>query len=309
VSRRVLPPLAAAALAAALLSGCDAGADPLARGAEAEAAGNLTEARARYKEVCDKGSKHCPLATKLGERLAVKEAWVALGAADYARARTALELGKAATDPAVKAAAEAASLSPDYVQGLAWQEASALPDKGEALPKVEALADLGVTASARAREWLEKNRPGILLARVKVACTAGAKVSCAEAGKALATLHPGSPASAEAQQLVQTDYARIHPLLKQAEGLLNQRVELYDKDQLVELCIQRTGSGNAEGCAADVVGTRHLPTPSFLDGAWKKKLDEIGDPSFVKALEARYLRAGNAGEFDPEPWPKPVGGR
>jgi hypothetical protein len=56
-----------------------------------------------------------------------------------------------------------------------------------------------------------------------------------------------------------------------------------------------------------VVGDRHLPTPSFLDGAWKKKLDEIGDPFFVKALEARYQRAGSAGEYDPEPWPKPPG--
>jgi hypothetical protein len=26
----------------------------------------------------------------------------------------------------------------------------------------------------------------------------------------------------------------------------------------------------------------------------------------VKRLEARYARAGRAGEYDPEPWPKPV---
>ncbi len=299
----------AALLAAALLAACDAGADPLAKGADAEAAGNFAEARARYQEVCTKGSKHCPLATRLGERLSVEEAWKAIAAGEYGKARVALEAGKAATDPAVKAAAEAASQTADYVQGLAWELAAALPDEGEALPKMEALVDLGVPASAKAREWLEKKRPALLLAKVKAACAAGAHASCVEAGKALATLHPASPETAEAQRLVQAEYPRIYPLLKQAEGLINQRVELYDKDQLVEICTEKSGATNTDACAVQVVGERHLPTESFLDGAWKKKLDEIGDPFFVKGLEARYARAAQAGEFDPEPWPKPAGAK
>src|SRR5262249_30293168 len=158
------------------------------------------------------------------------------------------------------------------VHGLAWEEASALADKEQALAKIEPLADLGVPVSAKAREWLEKNRPAALLARVKAACAADARASCAEAGKALATLHPSSPENAEAQRLVQTDYARAFPLLKQAENLLIQRVELYDKDQLVEICTAKSGALNADACAVQVVGDRHLPTVSFLDGAWKKKL-------------------------------------
>jgi hypothetical protein len=170
---------------------------------------------------------------------------------------------------------------------------------------MEKLTGLGVPVAAKARAWLEKNRPAILLARVKGACKAGASASCAEAGRALAALHPGSPESAEAQRLVQADYERVHPLLKQAENLLVQRVELYDKDQLVEICTAKSGEANADACAVQVVGDRRLPTPGFLDGAWKKKLEEIGDPFFVKTLEARYGRAAAAGEYDPEPWPKP----
>jgi hypothetical protein len=303
-------PLALAALAAlaAALSACDAGGDLLARGADAEAAGNYAEARARYKEACEKSPKHCPLVTRLDQRLSVRDAWKAILAGEHGKAKAALDAAAASADPSIKAAVEAAATYPDQVQGLAWEEASALADKEQALGKIEALVDLGVPVSAKARDWLTKNRPAILLGRAKSACQAGAHASCADAGKALAALHAESPENAEAQRLVQADYARVYPLLKQAENLLIQRVELYDKDQLVELCTEKSGPANADACAVQVVGDRHLPTPSFLDGAWRKKLDEIGDPSFVKALEARYQRAG-AGEYDPEPWAKPPGAK
>jgi hypothetical protein len=238
----------------------------------------------------------------------VKEAWQAIRAGEYGKARAAIELGKAATDPAVKAAAEEASHDDAYAYGLLWEEASALADKDQALPKIEGLVNLGVPVSADARAWLAKNRAGVLLARVKVACQLqpGARVSCAEAGKALGALHPGSPEDAEAQRLVQADHARVLPLLKQAENLIIQRVELYDKDRLVEICVEKNGTAESDACTAKVVGDRHLPTPEFLDGAWRKKLDEIGDPFFVKALDARYARAGSAGEHDPAPWLRPA---
>jgi tetratricopeptide (TPR) repeat protein len=292
-----------------LLTGCDPGADLLGRGADAEAAGNFADARARYQEACDKAPKHCPLATRLRERLSLKEGWKALGSGDYAAAKAAFDVAKSASDLAVKAGAEAAMEAPDLVAGLQWTEALALPDKDQALPKIEAVADLGAPVSAAAHEWLTKNRPAVLLARLKAACHAGARVSCAEAGKALASLHPMSPENAEGQRLVQADYERAYPFLKQAENLLIQRVELYDKDALVTRCIDSSGPESAATCETSVVGGRHLPTPSFLDGAWKKKLEEVGDPFLIKGLEARYARAASAGEYDPEPWPKPVGAK
>ena len=119
-------------------------------------------------------------------------------------------------------------------------------------------------------------------------------------------MHPTSPESTEAQRLVQLDYLRLYPLLKQAEGLLVQRVELYDKDQLVDLCVKKS-STSPEGCEAQVVGARHLPTVHFLDGVFQSKLDEIRDAVFTKALKGRYARAEGVGEYDPEVWAKPPG--
>jgi hypothetical protein len=42
-----------------------------------------------------------------------------------------------------------------------------------------------------------------------------------------------------------------------------------------------------------------------VEPAWKKKLGEIGDPTFVKPLEERWNRVNNEGILDPVTWPKP----
>jgi hypothetical protein len=291
---------------AVLLAGCDSGSALMASAAKAEADGNYAEARARYQEVCDKGSKHCPLANRFRERTAVKEAWKHIHAGELGKAKAALDIAKTATDPGVIAAADAALKYDEIVHYVAWDEAGHLADKDQALSRIAPLAELGVPSAAKAREWLEKNRPAILLERLKTACKAGAKVSCAEAGKALSALHPKALENAEGQRLVRADYERLFPHLKEAENLLIQRVELHDKDALVARCTEKGGTDSAATCEASVVGTRKLPTESFLDGAWKKKMEEIGDPHFVKRLDERYQAAAKSGEYDPEPWPAPA---
>jgi hypothetical protein len=300
------------AAAAVALAGCDAGKDLLAKGAEAEAASDFAQARTLYQDACAKSPALCPIAIRQAEQVTLKEAWKAIAAGEYDKAKTVVEGAKAATDPAVKGAAEAASQDVEYAQGLAWEEASALADKEQALPKIEAIADLGIPVSVPAREWLAKNRPAILLGRVKVACKAGGQGSCAEAGKALATLYASNPENAEAQALVAADYQRVYPLLKQAENLLIQRVEVYDKDQIVQICMSKSSEPSDQAhtaCESQVVGDRNLPSVGFLEGAWKKKLDEIKDPLFVQGLDARFKRAGSTGELDPAQWLKPAGSK
>jgi hypothetical protein len=85
---------------------------------------------------------------------------------------------------------------------------------------IEAVAEAGVGASPRARAWIEKNRPRILLERVEAACKADGNGSCVEAGRELARRHPGSPESAASQKLVEAEHARILSLLQDAEALL-----------------------------------------------------------------------------------------
>jgi hypothetical protein len=292
------------------LAGCDAGGEPLAQAAAEESEGKLAEAAGHYNEVCSKASKLCPTASKLADRLKVKQAWKLLEEGQYAKAAEALKAAAQSSDATAKKAAEEALKYSELEHGLAWEEANAMADKKQARPKMEELARVGALVSPKAREWIAKNRPALLLEQVKAACKPGGEGSCAQAGEALQSLHPGSPESAEAKGLVDAEYARIYPRLKEAENLLIQRVGLYDRDQHVKDCVNTTWAPDmdmvAQHCLESVTPAT-MPTVEFLTKAWEKKLGEVGDPYYVKRFQERWKQAESAGEHDPEPWPKPAG--
>lgn len=305
--KRALP-LVLAGLAVSTLLGCDAGREPLRKAAEAEAAGDLAGAATLYRAVCDKGSALCPTAARQADRIALVEARKALDEGAYKKARAALDAALASKDAGVKRAAEGMGKLPELEQGLSWEDAAASPEEYGALGKMEAVADAGVSASVRAREWLAKHRPRLLLARVRAACAPGGKGSCVEAGQELGRRHPGSPEQIEAQGLVDAAYARIFPLLEQAEKLVGQRAMLTDKQDYIEECIEAGGEPERDACTRKA-STEPMPTVAFLTGVWQKKLDEIHDPSFVRRLEVRWERAAKDGLHELDPWPKPAGAR
>lgn len=313
MTTRKAPVLTALALFLSLpLAGCDPGKEPLALAAAEESEGKLAEAAAHYGEVCSKGSDLCPTATRLAERLKVKQAWKTIEEGQYTKAKEALQAASQSSDGAAKKGAEEALKYFELVHGLAWEEASAMADKKQARAKMEEIAGLGAQVSPKAREWLAKNRPALLLEQVKAACKPSGEGSCAQAGAELSTLHPDSPENAEAKGLVAADYARIYPRLKEAENLLIQRLSLYDRDQLVEVCLEaKYGNGMSDeemraACVEENSPTP-MPTVEFLTKAWEKKLAEVGDAYYVKRFQERWERAGDTGELDPEPWPKPEG--
>jgi hypothetical protein len=307
-----------AALAIPLLAGCDAGKEPLARAAAAEAAGSFAEAATLYHVACEKSPALCPVATRRAEALHLAEADKALDDGAYHQAKAAIDLALASGDPGVKRTAEAMSKLADLEKGLAWEDAAALDDKAAALAAIAPLAEAGVAVSPKAREWLAKNRPRLLLDQVKAACAPGGAGSCADLGAALARLHPGSSEATEAAALVDADLQRVVPLLQQAENLVGQRAMLWERDHKVETCVEAAcstaGDGPSSACTAEARPTceqsasaERMPSVDFLAKAWRKKLDEIHDPHFVTRLEEGWARAERDGIHDAEPWPRPAG--
>lgn len=315
------------AVAAILFSGCDHGREPLARGADAEARGDFAEAVTQYGAVCNSGSSLCPLAVRRIERLKLLTADKALSAGEHRKARAALDLALASSDEGVKHAAEAMNLSKqlDFEQGIAWEEASTSAKPDDSLAAMESIAAASVPVAAKAREWLEKNRPRILLDRVKAACAPQGAGACAERGRELARLHPTSPENAEATRLVEADYARLFPRLREAENLIGQQVILYERDRKIYWCMRdkaneadpQGGENSAVDKPSEVfrtpceieVPSEAIPTASFLTAAWDKKLLEIHDPTFTRPLADRMARAATEGLHDPEAWPKPAGAK
>lgn len=297
-----------------LLLGCNAAKEPLARAGKAEADGNLAEAAKLYGEVCEKAkdSPLCPIARARADRLKVREAYKALDEGQFSKAKELFNAAAAAADGATKRAAAAGLGDAELKAGLAWDEAAAASDKAAARAKMEELAAGSSAMAPKARQWLAKNGSPDLLAEVKAACKPDGVGSCVELGKKIADLYPGSPEAEEAARLSQSEYARLQPLLRQAENLLIQRLEVYNKKAKYALCLEERSGGEADSdapasCQGDLsLSEKDINFPvHIIDEALEKKLGEVHDPGYVKAFNERYKRIGDSGEHDGEPWPKP----
>lgn len=298
-------------LLGASLAGCDAGKDPFARAAQAEASGDVNAATL-YREVCTKAaaSPLCPVATVRAERLQIKAAWKLLDEGKHAEARKALSAPF--TDAAVKRAAAAALADPELEAGARWEAAQAMTDAQAAQAEMTALAALPASVAPQARAWLAQRRPAQLLAQLKAACLPTGTGSCHDLGKQLKLLPAGSPERTQGQALVDAEYARVYPILKKAESLLVQRLEVFDKAAKYERCVSEAGADDdsaKSACAERLSVNLTLKTPFPIGpivDLWEKRLAEIHDPGLISALKARWDRVDSAGEYDPGPWPKPA---
>jgi hypothetical protein len=100
-------------------------------------------------------------------------------------------------------------------------------------------------------------------------------------------------------------------LLKQAEGLLVQRLEVFNWQAKRDLCVKFVDSNSeseVQACneAIGIPADRGDPfNTDFLEKAWKKKLDEIHDTGLMKSLEDRWSTVASSGVYDPASLPKP----
>jgi hypothetical protein len=286
-------------LSASALAGCDPGKEPFLNGALAEEKGDYAAAAPNYEEVCTKKSQLCDAARKRQARMALKRAMKAIDDGHYKEAKGLLDALNPSPDPTTTEEATALLALPELLQGILYEDALANPDKTLAMGAMEGIAREPSALAPKAKEWLDKNRPALLLAQAKDAC-AGGKGDCVDLAKKLQTEHPESPEAKEAATLAADSYKRLYPKLKDLENLLIQRVGVYDKDTKMELC--KKSGASEDDCNQRVTGEG--PTLSYLEDFWKKKLTDLGDTHYTAHFQKRWDKA-SAGEYDPEPWPKP----
>lgn len=293
-----------------VVAGCDSAKGPMAKAREAEVAGKVDEAKTLYADVCKANEKSpfCAVAKQHGAALAVREAMESIAGGNYAKAK---EQGAAATDGPAKRAYDALGKTKAMTVWATFDEANAAADKAAARAKMEELARESSPAADKAKEWLAKNGPAMLLAEVKAACKADGTGSCSELGKQMAKAYPTAPEAAETKTLVDAEYSRLYPVLKQAEGLLVQRLEVYNWQAKRDLCVKLVDSSadtEVQGCneTIGIPSDRGDPfNTDFLEKAWKKKLAEVHDPGLIKSLEERWDKVAAAGTYDPANLPKP----
>jgi len=291
---------ALSAMTLPLLAGCDAGKEPFLKASQAEESGDFKGAATLYQEVCAKKSPLCSSAKKREARMAIKAAWKAFGEGSYKEAKSVADAAAQSEDPVTADGAKAILANPDLVAGLAFEEALGQSDKTAQVQAMEGIAKEPTALSPKAKEWLDKNRPGILLAAAKAACVPKGAGSCAELAKRLASTHPESPEAKEAAGLLAENYKRLYPKIKDVENLLIQRVAVYEKAAKIEAC--KKFGGTDDTCAEAV--TVQAPGLDYLEGFYKQRLELVEDPFYKAHFEKRWGRAAN-GEYDAEPWPKP----
>jgi len=290
------------------LAGCDAAKEPYSRAAAAEAEGKLAEAQTLYAEVCAKAadSPLCGLSKKRIEALAVKEAVGALEAGDWTKAKDLFTKGKGAEATGVKIAAEISLEDEELKAGLAWEDTQK-QEKGSARVGIEDLAKAHSAVAPKAREWLAKNGPALLLEDIKGACREGGKGSCVELGESMAEMYASSPEAAEAQKLVDAEYDRIRKKLRDCEALLVQRLEVYFKKARFDICMGENTSSEPEMACRNLLelpDQGELFSTGPIDRMFEQRLGELGDPGYVKRFRERYSHIESTGEHDFTTWDK-----
>ncbi len=293
------------------LVGCDAAKEPMAKARDAEAAGKLAEAKTLYGDVCKANEKSpfCAVAKQHIESLALREALAAIAEGNVAKVK---EQAASITGGSAKRAYDALGKTKAMSVWAGFEEANMLADKSAARVKMEELAGASSPVADKAKEWLSKNAPALLLAEVTAACKPDGTGSCLELGAKIVKAYPSSAEGREAQALVDTEYKRLYPALKQAEGLLVQRLEVYNWKAKSDLCMQLAepspGGYELQACNTSIGVPEDRGDPfntDFLEKAWKKKLDEVRDPGRIKELEARWDKIASSGIYDPANLPKP----
>lgn len=299
-----------ALVCALVLAGCDGAKEPMAKAREAEAAGKWAEAKTFYADVCKAkaDSPFCPVAKQRIDAISAIEAMTLITEGNYAKAK---EQSATLTDGPGKRALDAMAKTKAMTVWASFEDANAGADKAAARAKMEELAATSSPVADKAKEWLTKNGPALLFAEIKAACKADGSGSCSDLGKKMAKAYPSAPELAETQTLVDAEYKRLYPVLKQAESLLVQRLEVFNWQAKRDLCVKFVDSNSeseVQGCneAIGIPADRGDPfNTDFLEKAWKKKLDEVHDPGFIKSLEDRWSIVASAGTYDPASLPKP----
>lgn len=314
--------LVAAPLAPAGCGG--SGPDVFAEGEALEAQGKLEEAAARFALTCAfaPGGDRCGAADGRAAEARIKAAEKALGEGHYLAAERLLGMSLFTADEAAAKRASERLGSDELARGLAYERALGRADKREVARALEEVAASHAPAAASARAWLDRERPGLLVAAVKAACGPAHEGSCA---KASADLRAAAPAGAEADQaaaLADEEERRVYPLRVTAEAFLRTFAGARTRDELIDFCkmpheaigdegVRRCAStGGDEAAAADKPEERRQQR-RVAELGWRRALRSIADAELVAALEARRDKVDAGVEIDkldpprPKPGPKP----
>lgn len=274
-----------------------------------EGQGKFEEAAAKLELACAHRPKdeRCPGSGERAAQARLKAAEKAMAEGRYIDAEKALLRALVTAEGATATAITDRLAGAELKDGLRYQRALSLPDKGMISKTLEEIAGAGApTVQAKAKEWLDKEKPAVLTQAVKEACGAAHKGSCSGAFAKLKEAGLKGPEAEEAQAIAEAEERRVYPLRVQAESFVAVFATQKQKDDAVEKCVTdaKAEGGDSQPEGADAtLRTRcreeHLDPEWYTqrktnENLWRRLLKSIADPELVAGLQDRKREALSA---------------
>lgn len=286
--------------------GCSASGPDVVPEAEAlEGQGKFEEAAAKFEIACANrpDDAKCPSSGERAAKARLKAAEKAMSEGRYADAEKTLLRAFLTAEGAVQTEIADKLASADLKDGLRYQRALLLPEKALTKKTLDEIAASGAPAvQAKAKEWLDKERPALLIAAVKDACGPAHKGSCTSAFAKLKEAGLKGPEADEATAIAEEEERRVYPKRGEAERFLAVFASQKTKENGVEKCVEE-GSAGAPGqtaalkasCWEEAFGTDWYQPRKNNENLWRRLMKTIADPDLVAPLEARKREALSTG--------------
>jgi hypothetical protein len=294
-------PLPFPIVAVLLLAACGGGRDVIPEAEALAAAGKLEEAAAKLDVACAlaAGGPRCAEADRRAFEVRMKAAEAAIAEGRFVAAARLLRQAALTADDEARKRAEARLAQDDLTAGLRCERALALPDKQKALTVLGPLASAPGPAGAKAKAWLDKEKPALLARAVKAACGPGHDGSCSEAALALTAAGVHGAEVDEAMKIAEAEKRRITPLRAQAEGFLRVFASLGKKRQAFDDCVQKKAGEEPtsvlKACDDEAYGTdpddKKLLAQRNNEDLFRRLLKKLADPALARDYEARRAHA------------------
>ncbi|HZF47041.1 MAG TPA: hypothetical protein VE093_00250 [Polyangiaceae bacterium] len=297
--------------------GCSASGPDVVPEAEAlEGQGKFEEAAAKFEIACANrpDDAKCPSSGERAARARLKAAEKSMAEGLYIDAEKTLLRAFLTAEGAVQNEIADKLVGAELKDGLRYQRALLLADKALTQKTLDEIAASGAPAvQAKAKEWLDKERPALLIAAVKDACGPAHKGSCTSAFAKLKEAGLKGPEADEAAAIAEEEERRVYPKRAEAERFLAVFATQKTKEDGVEKCVEEGSADAPSGrtaalkgtCWEEAFGTDWYQARKTNENLWRRLMKTIADPDLVAALEARKREALSTGAVQKLDIPKP----
>ncbi|MDI3285836.1 hypothetical protein [Polyangium sp. 15x6] len=277
-----------------------------------EAQANFEEASQKFEIVCAEGptSPECQQSRPRAAGALVTAATKAVEKNEFGKAERLLVRALALADEPTTKDIEARLGKEDLTEGVRFEQAAADTDKGRAFDAMNTLAAGSTPAATLAKAWIEKERPGLLVAQVKAACGPEHQGSCMDTFEKLSALPQKPPGFDEAKAAHDAEQKRTEKVRAELDRFLGVFMQRGKKDLAFVFCMAtKTAEIEAEfqrvrACEEDVYADGKSAYERFdarqtEDSLFRRRVAALGDPGVIATYEARRSGAIATGE-DPQ---------